>query len=229
MLNLAAAAAVFVLFHLLVSGTRVRGMIIARVGEPAFMIGFSVLSLVGIVWLAQAYGSARTDPGNLVWWTANGVTRPIAWAVQLLAFVLIVAGLLTPNPTSVKQEGALERPDVVRGMLRITRHPFLWGVAIWAAGHLLVNGDLASVLLFGSLFVLGAYGGASIDAKRIASHGEAYHAFKTVTSNVPFVAILQGRQPLRLGGLGWRLAVAGLVYIAAFGLHPWFAGVSPTG
>ncbi len=229
MANLAAAAAAFVLFHLLVSGTRVRGMLIGRIGEPAFMIGFSVLSLVGIVWLVQAYGGARVDPANPVWWTANGVTRPIAWAIQLLAFVLIVAGLLTPNPTSVKQEGALDKPDAVKGMLRITRHPFLWGVAIWAVGHLLVNGDLASVLLFGAMLVLGAYGGASIDAKRIASHGEKYHEFKTVTSNVPFVAILRGRQPLRLGEIGWRLAVALVVYAAIFWAHPMIAGVSATG
>ena len=102
-------------------------------------------------------------------------------------------------------------------------------MAIWAAGHLLVNGDLAGLLLFGSLLFLGAAGGASIDAKRIRALGEKYHEFKTVTSNMPFVAILRGRQPLRLGEIGWRLPVALAVYALLFVAHPWIAGVSAAG
>jgi uncharacterized membrane protein len=130
MLVLALAAAAFVLVHLLVSGTRLRDGLVARMGEGAYMGAFSLASLVLIVWLAQAYGGARAE--NVVWWGPEPL-RPLTWLVQLLGVVLIVTGLLTPNPTSVKQEGALDRPDPVWGVLRITRHPFLWGVAIWAA------------------------------------------------------------------------------------------------
>jgi len=53
-------------------------------------------------------------------------------------------------------------------MLRITRHPFLWGAAIWALGHLLVNGDAVSIILFGSILVLSLFGTASIDASAAA-------------------------------------------------------------
>ena len=168
MLSLAAAATAFILVHLLVSGTRVRDDLVARLGEGPYMGLFSLASVGLLVWMIAAYGDARTE--NIVWWTPSPVTRHVSLAVQLIAVLLVVTGLLTPNPTSVKQEGALARPDVVKGMLRITRHPFLWGVALWAAGHLLVNGDLASGLAFGAMLVLGAYGGASIDAKRLASH-----------------------------------------------------------
>ena len=79
-------------------------------------------------------------------------------------------------------------------MLRITRHPFLWGVALWAAGHLMVNGDLASLILFGSLLVLAVFGTGSIDAKRRRALGEKWDAFAAKTSAVPFAAIAAGRQ-----------------------------------
>lgn len=226
MLSLAVAVAAFVLIHLLVSGTRVRDGLVARIGEGPYMGLFSLLSVAVLAWMVWSYGQARAE--NIVWWGPDPL-RHVAFLVQLVGVLLIVTGLLTPNPTSVKQEGTLDKGDPIRGVIRITRHPFLWGVAIWAGGHLLVNGDLASVLLFGSLLFLGAIGGASIDAKRIRALGEPYHEFKTVTSNVPFVAILKRRQPLRLGEIGWRLPAALAVYALLFAAHPWIAGVSPLG
>jgi uncharacterized membrane protein len=227
MIWLAAAAAAFVLVHLLVSGTRLRDGLVARMGEGAYMGAFSLASLVLIWALAASYGDARGQ--TVVWWGVEGWSRHIAWLIQLLAFLLIVPGLLTPNPTSVKQEGALDRPDPAKGILRVTRHPFLWGVAIWGAGHLLVNGDLASLILFGSLAVLSVLGTSSIDAKRLRALGPKYQAFMDQTSNVPFAAILSGRQKLRLGEISWRLLLALAVYALVFWAHPYIAGVSAAG
>ena len=140
--------------------------------------------------------------------------------------LFIVPGLTTPNPTSVRQEAALDRPDVVSGMLRITRHPFLWGVAIWAAGHLLVNGDVASLILFGSLLVLALFGTASIDAKRRRALGAKWDAFAAQTSNLPFAAIASGRQRLSLGEIGWwRIGLAVVVWAALAWAHPYLFGV----
>jgi len=78
---------------------------------------------------------------------------------------------------------------VVRAMLRVTRHPFLWGVAIWAVGHLLVNGDRASIVLFGGMLILAVSGTSSIDAKRRRKLGDKWDAYAAQTSNVPFAAI----------------------------------------
>ena len=186
---------------------------------------FSLASVAGLAWLIISFGAARHAAGAPMW-SATPLTRDIQLALQFLAFLLVVPGLLTPNPTSVRQEGVLQKPDAVRGMVRITRHPFLWGVAIWAAGHLLVNGDMAGIVLFGTMLLLALFGTASIDAKRKRTLGEAWDAFAARTSSVPFAAILAGRQKLSLGEIGWwRLALAVALWAAALLGHPYAFGV----
>lgn len=227
MINLLAAAAFFVLLHLLVSGTRVRGALTGAVGQGPYMGLFSLASIVGLAWLIFAFAEARGDPANAAYWQVTPLTRHIQLILQLVAVLLIIPGLTTPNPTSVRQEGALERPDVVKGMLRITRHPFLWGVAIWAAGHLLVNGDRASLVLFGSLLVLALFGTSSIDAKRKRALGATWDGFAAQTSNVPFAAIAGGRQSLNLGEIGWwRILLALAVWAGLTWGHPYLFGVA---
>ena len=230
MLNLIAAAAFFVLLHLLVSGTRLRGALVGAIGEGPYMGLFSLASVGGLAWLIVAFAAARGGAGDVGWWSAARPTRHLAAAIQRVAFLFIVPGLLTKNPASVKQEGALDDPDVARGMLRVTRHPFLWGVAVWAAGHLLVNGRLADLILFGSLLALALLGPPSIDAKRRAALGDRYAAFEAMTSNVPFAAIAAGRQSFKIGEIGaWRILLAVLVWAAVLWAHPLLFGVSPLG
>lgn len=220
MSTLLAAATYFVLIHLLVSGTRLRDALVRRVGEGPYMGLFSLASIVGIVWLASSYGDARAAAP--VFWSVTEPTRWLQIALQLIATLLVVAGLSTRNPTSVKQEGALARPDLVRGVLRITRHPFLWGVAIWAAGHLLVNGDAASLMLFGSLLALAVFGAFSIDAKRRRVLGPAWEPFAAQTSNIPF-----GRGArVSVAEIGWwRLLLSLAVWAALLFGHPHLIGV----
>jgi uncharacterized membrane protein len=224
---LCAAAAVFLLIHLLVSGTRARDAITGAVGEGPYMGLFSLASLASLVWLGFAYAAAKRGP-DPVYWTATGATKWIQLFVTLAAFLFIVAGLATPNPTSVRQESRLEASDAANGIVRVTRHPFLVGVALWAAGHLMVNGDLASLVLFGDLFILAVFGPMSIDAKRARALGDRWTKFAAETSALPFAAIVQGRQKLRLGEIGWlRLAAGVVVWAILLWAHPLLFGVSP--
>jgi uncharacterized membrane protein len=105
-------------------------------------------------------------------------------------------------------------------MLRITRHPFLWGVALWAGGHLLVNGERFAVMLFGALGLMALLGTRSIDRKGAAKGGEAWAKFAAATSNVPFAAIVQGRNRLAFGEIWWRV----LVGVAAAAAIVWAHG-----
>lgn len=209
MIMLIAAGLTFLLLHLLVSGTTLRGRLVGVIGEGPYMAAFSLASAAGLTWLGFGFADARGSAWNTVYWDITPATRHIQIALQLVAMLLIVPGLTTPNPTSVRQEATLDRPDAVKGMLRITRHPFLWGVAVWALGHLLVNGERASLVLFGVMLALALAGTSSIDAKRKRALGDRWDAFAVQTSNVPFGAIVAGRQQLRLSEIGWwRIALA---------------------
>lgn len=223
---LIAAAAVFVLLHLVVSGTRLRDAITVRIGEGPYMGLFSLASIATLIWLGFAFALARGSTANELLWLITPATRWIQIAVQLVAMLLIVPGLTTRNPTSVRQESALDRVDVVRGMLRITRHPFLWGVAVWAAGHLLAGGDIAGLILFGSLLALALFGTVSIDAKRRRKLGKLWEVFAAQTSNIPFIAIAAGRQRLDIREIGWwRIALGVAVWAALAWAHPYLFGV----
>jgi uncharacterized membrane protein len=221
------AAVAFLAIHLLISGTRLRDAITGAIGERPYLGLFSLASLAILVWLIIAYNAARISPENRVLYDLGHV-RDLGIVVVALAFVLGIQGLLIRNPTAVQQESAIGKEGAVRGVLRITRHPFLWGIVLWSGFHLLANGDLASVIFFGTFFVVALTGTFAIDAKRRRKLGAAWQSFAARTSNVPFAAVLSGRNTLHLSeSLGWRFWVALLVFVALLFAHPHLFGVSP--
>jgi uncharacterized membrane protein len=219
MLNLIAASAFFLFIHFAVSGTRLRDGLVMRLGAGPYRGAFALASLVGLVWMSYAYKHAPTVE---LWGLVPGF-RPTAYVLVFVAFLFVVIGITTPSPTRAGMESKVAQgPDAARGMVRITRHPFLWGVALWAFVHLIVNGDLASLIFFGSLLVLAVGGTLAIDAKRRRSFGDEWTKFAEVTSDVPFAAIVAGRNRLglALAEIGvWRPLAAIAVYALAFYLH----------
>jgi uncharacterized membrane protein len=225
---LIAAAAVFLGIHFLVSGTRLRDGIVAAIGEGPYMGLFSLASLAAIFWLVISYNHAQTGGNDPLLYDLGIGVKHLAMPVVLLAFLIGVPGLFTPNPTSVRQEGVATRPDAVKGIVAVTRHPFLWGVVIWSAMHLALNGDEASVILFGTFFILSLLGPLSIDAKRKRKMGAEWDAFAARTSNVPFAAVFSGRTKIKWGELlDWRMAAAVLLFVVVLFGHARVIGVSP--
>jgi len=219
MLNLIAASAYFLLVHFGVSGTRLRDTLVMRLGAGLYRGAFALASVIGLGWMIYAYRHAPTVD---LWGVLLGF-RPAAYVLVFIAFLFVVIGITTPSPTRVGMESKVgQGTDAARGIVRITRHPFLWGTALWALVHLIVNGDLASLILFGSLLVLAIGGTLSIDAKRRRNFGEQWLKFASVTSDIPFAAIAAGRNRLgpALAEIGvWRPLAAVLVYAAVFYLH----------
>ena len=208
----------FVALHIGISATGVRPMLVARVGEGPYRIAFSLASIVLLAVLIFGFIDMRADlfdAMNEPLWRPPEWLRWLAAALMLLAFLFVVVGVLTPGPTYAGFEAkSLALPEPAHGILRITRHPFLWGVAIWALAHLLTNGERFALTLFGGLGLMALYGARSIDRKGAARDPEGWARFAAATSNVPFAAILQGRNRLALGEMGWRLGAA----LAAFAL-----------
>jgi uncharacterized membrane protein len=218
-------AAVFLpVSHFGISSTRLRDLLVARLGERGYLAAYSLLTAAAFAWLVSAWRGAPF----VVLWHAPPALRGVVFAVVLAAFLLLVPGLSTPNPTTVGQAGLLERPDVVRGILRITRNPFLWAVALWAGAHVLATGDLAGLLLFGSVGTLGLAGAPLLDAKKARRLGERWRPFAAATSSVPFAAIVAGRQRLDFSEIGLaRVTLALALFALALWGHRWAFGVSP--
>ncbi|HUI19598.1 MAG TPA: NnrU family protein [Methylocella sp.] len=222
MLSLILAAIFFSGIHLGIAGTTLRDRAVAALGQNAYRAIFSLASVAGIVWLALAYKYAP----YVVTWGVPEWWKPVAIILMLPAFILAVAGLGTPNPTAVGMEGlAAHSPE---GIVRVTRHPLLMGIGLWALIHLIANGDVASFLFFGALSMTALAGTVSIDAKRRRALGPAWQGFVAQTSVIPFAAIAAGRtrfNPREIAA--WRWAVAIAAYALILGGHSHIFGVSP--
>ncbi len=215
-----AAAVIFLLVTHFSSSTPLRPWAVARWGEGPWLGLYSLVSLGAFAWLVAAYRAAPT-----VW-----ITAPVPGAGHLLlvlvpvAAILMIAANASPNAASLGQHGAMTREPV--GILRVTRHPMLWGVGLWALGHLAANPDVASAWLFGGLAALSFGGMVAQEVKKRRDAPEGWAAYAARTSVVPFAAVVAGRGRLALdGGLLWQvpagLAVAAGLYVA----HPWLIGV----
>ncbi|MGE0741520.1 MAG: NnrU family protein [Hyphomonadaceae bacterium] len=205
------ALAGFALIHVGVSATGLRAALVGRIGEGPYRGLFSLASLALLAAMIYFYGEVRADPFdplNAPMWASPAW---LAWPARVLALAgvtLAVAGLLTPGPTFIGfEKKALATPEPAHGVLRLTRNPFLWGISLWAAGHLLANGERVAVMLFGVLGLMVILGSRSIDRKAQARDPEGWARFEAVSSNIPFAAIVQGRNRLAVGEMWWRLLV----------------------
>jgi uncharacterized membrane protein len=104
----------------------------------------------------------------------------------------------------------------------------LWSFAIWAAVHIIGNGDSAAIVFFGAFLVTALAGMPSIDGKLAQREPGTWQALSAATSIVPFGAIAQGRNRLVLHEIGWRAPlIAIIVWVLLLYLHPWLFGVAP--
>jgi uncharacterized membrane protein len=218
--NLLAAQAAFAGGHLLLSHPPVRGRLVARIGEGAFLAAYSVLMLAALAWLIVAFRAAP----YVHLWDLGSSARIVAAAVMPVALVLAVLGLTSRNVTAVGGERHFNAP--VRGVGTITRHPFLWGAGLWSMVHLAANGDAASLVFFGGIALLAFAGMRAIDHKRALKLGAAWQGIAARSSLVPFAAALAGRTAIDWGGIGWVRPVIGIaLYVVLVRYHALLFGV----
>ena len=217
MWTLALACAFFLCIHLMVSGTSLKEQIIGRIGGTAYYVLFSILSVAGLICMSVAFAAARNDALNHKFWDAPLPLGIISIVVNFLAFFLVVLGITTPSPTNLL--ALWNMPDKsVYGVVRISRHPVLAGIGLWAFIHLICNGNLASWLFFGSLLGVCAIGANNIDRKRVAMMGPTYESVMRRTSIVPFVAIIEGRTAFAPEELGIARMFLALSMFAMFAM-----------
>ncbi|HWV55037.1 NnrU family protein [Pseudorhodoplanes sp.] len=141
---------VFFVPHVFVTRRDARARLIARIGEGPYKIAFSILSAIGIILIAYGFARYRANEWVNLWYPPVWA-RHLALQLNWLAIVCIVAAYI---PGNIK---------------RVLKHPMLVGVKIWALAHLIANGDLGSVILFGSILAWAVFDRISL--KRRSDQG----------------------------------------------------------
>lgn len=219
------AAVVFVGSHFLLSFGPVRSRFVAASGERTFLLVYSVVAIAAIVWLVAAYNRAPFQE----LWPDTSWARILMLVLGFIATMMLIAGATSPNPTATgAPPSIMEKDSAAKGIFAITRHPILWGIALWALGHLLVNGDAASIALFGAMAVLPLGGIVHIEAKRRATGGDAWRRLEAATSAVPFAALIAGRTTWGAAHVApWRIALGIAVYALFLFAHGPVIGLDP--
>jgi len=213
MIELILSIAAFTALHIIPS-TRLRPWIIGQFGRIAFMLVLSVLSTVSFIWMWIAYKAATHDV-ETVFWVTDTPLRLLSAGIMYVAILLIVWMLTNTPRILINGEHLLQEKNSIRGVLRITRHPMMWPLALWAMVHMLNNADPAGFVYFGYFVVLAIFGTLMIDARRKKHLGTDWSAIEKATSNTPFAAILTGKNSFPWREMGWQRPLAALVIWAA--------------
>lgn len=177
--------------HTLTTKREARGRAIARLGEGTYKILYSLASLAGLAMIIWGFADYRATGWIDVWYPPKAM-KHITVALMLPAVILVVASYL-------------------RGRIYATlKHPMLAGIKLWALAHLLANGDLGSIILFGSFLGWAVYDRISLKGRTDG-----------------------GGPPIPVGGVTNDLiavAVGVVAYLAlAFAFHPVVIGVPVVG
>src|ERR1700732_3538058 len=179
--------ALFLGGHTLTTPRELRARVVSSLGEGSYKIGYALVSLLGLVLIVWGFAHYRAA-GMWEGWTPATAFKHITVALMLPAVILVVA-------------------SYIRGRIYTTlKHPMLAGVKLWAAAHLLANGDIGSIILFGSFLAWAVFDRISLKHRADA-----------------------GAPPIPVGGVGNDLiavAVGLVAYLAlGFAFHPVVIGV----
>ncbi|MDO5641424.1 MAG: NnrU family protein [Paracoccus sp. (in: a-proteobacteria)] len=216
-----AAFAAFLAAHIIPMRPRLKGAIIRRFGRAGYLAGFSLLSLALLYWLVLAAGRAP----HVALWPHAIWQRWLVNLVMPLAILLAVFAIGARNPFAFGGTGAGFDP-ARPGITGVTRHPLMWAFALWAGAHLLANGDLAHLLLFGPLLAFALAGVIAAEARARRALPD-FDRLAARTSVVPGAALISGRWRPRGLPSAPRLLIALLIWAGLYILHAPLIGVSP--
>jgi uncharacterized membrane protein len=211
-LGLVLLSTVFAGTHIGLATRRVRAVLVARLGEWGFLGVFSLVASVAFAAMVHFYAVHRFEGAAGPALGGAGLPRTLLSAAVVAGLVLVIASL-GPYPASAYALGGHDTREP-RGLERITRHLFLFGVALMAGAHALLAPHLVGTVFFAGLVGLALGGAWHQDRKLLARRGRSFAAFLATTSLVPFAAILAGRQRLVLRELPWGALVATVPAIA---------------
>ena len=212
--SLIAASVAFVGTHFAMSHP-LRSPMVRILGQGGFMIAYSLVSIAAMAWMYLAF--VATPAGAPLWGGYGDAVWIVASAITLVAMVLF-AGSLVGNPALPApgaEQAARREPG---GVFRITRHPMMWGFALWALAHLIAAPTLRTVVVALAIGVLALVGAYLQDRKKAVLMGEAWKEWEAKTRYWPRFSRLLSAGPVAwIGGLA--------IWLGATWLHAMDAGL----
>ena len=198
LVSLAAAGIALVGSHFALSHP-LRAPLVKRLGASAFLGLYSLVAAACLVWMVFAFRAAPA--GDL-----GGTTGEAGWIVATLltlpALVLFL-GSLWKNPALPNPGAASTVEREATGVFAVTRHPMMWGFALWALAHILLWWDTRTLIVAATILILALVGAHLQDRKKAALMGEAWTRWEARTSYWP-----RWGQIFGAGGILWLAAVA---------------------
>lgn len=211
-----AALATFLLSHMIPARPAVRGWLIGTLGRTGYFAAYSLVSLAVLGWLIIAAAKAPyvevIPPLTIFRWLPLLIMPIVCW--------LAIAGLSIQNPFSFGGLGNSPFDPDNPGILRTTRHPILVALMLWAVAHLLANGSLSHVILFGLFAGFAAMGMALIDRRTARTMGADWPRLSRDTARLSLRAPRPWPRP-------WVWLITFAAYAALLHLHEAVIGLSP--
>lgn len=202
-INLIAANMAFVGTHFLMSHP-LRGSMANRLGKIGFQIVYSLVSFAALGWIYLAFKAA--PPADLA---GSGEIGWIIATVLTLPALVLLSGSLIGNPALPApgaEKSALATP---KGVFTITRHPMMWGIALWAISHMVLFWSWRTMITAFAIAVLALVGSKFQDAKKQANMGEAWVTWESRTSYWPRLGGFA-----KAGALPWALGLILFVFFS---------------
>ena len=184
-----------------------------RLGGAAFQGVYSLIALILFGAMIYFYRVIGREPERL--WDAGDAGWIAGTLLMWLAAILLV-GSFIKNPALVGAKGPTGGPS---GVFRITRHPMMWSIAIWAGVHLMIIAAPKALVFDGALLILALGGAAGQDSKKARQFGEAWHEWTAQTAFIPFTRGVSNPGAVALIG-GTLLFVAATWAHGAIGAMP---------
>ncbi|SFR49969.1 NnrU family protein [Litoreibacter janthinus] len=213
----ASVFAAFFITHSIPVRPAIKSRIVAKIGSRGFGLAYSTLSLGMLALLIWAAGQAPYQQ----LWPQMPWQRHVVHLGMLIVCLVLALSIARPNPFSFGGKHNDKFDPMRPGLIRWTRHPILLALALWAGLHLLPNGDLAHVLLFGVLAGFAIAGRWLIDRRKRREMGEGvWIALKEQLAQSPMFY-----RDVQWSGLIFRLALAITAYTLLILAHPVVIGV----
>ncbi len=210
----------FIGTHFLLSHP-LRAPLVKAVGDKAFQGIYTLVALGTFAWICFAFKAA---PRGIDFWPVGDVLWAVASILMLVGSILFVGSFMgNPAMAMPGAEAAARQP--ARGVFGITRHPMMWGFALWGIVHALVAPYEASLALGLGITFLALAGSAGQDRKKAALMGDNWRDWKSRTSFIPFGNQLRGRTSWASAWPGRTAMLGGIaIWLVASYLHPMLGG-----